>query len=76
MSEPENVFKTNKNILKYPSSVTKLYDTSVLSQITIHISLKTNLLTPYPNPKIKTKKKHTKANRCNDFNQKTALPIR
>jgi hypothetical protein len=29
MSEPENVFKTNKNILKYPHSVTKLYDTSV-----------------------------------------------
>jgi len=36
----------------------------------------TPLLTPYSNPKIKTKKKHTKANRCNDFNQKTALPIR
>jgi hypothetical protein len=32
LSEPENVFKTNKNILKYPHSVTKLYDTSVLSQ--------------------------------------------
>jgi hypothetical protein len=27
MSEPENVFKTNKNILKYPPSVAKLYDT-------------------------------------------------
>ena len=31
-SEPENVFKTNKNILKYPPSVTKLYATYVLSQ--------------------------------------------
>jgi hypothetical protein len=27
----------------------------------------TPLLTPYSNPKIKTKKKHTKANRCNDL---------
>ncbi|CAC9503962.1 hypothetical protein [uncultured Gammaproteobacteria bacterium] len=36
----------------------------------------TPLLIPYSNPKIKTKKKHTKSNRCNDFNQKTASPIR